>query len=151
MAESTDSTATDRRGDGSDGEGESFATSTRERFGRLSADAQDRYRRVSEDVRRGAERASSELRRGSERAREQYKEVSENLKEGYERASGNLKEGYERAKEGYDRARSEADDLTRQVSAYVRENPGKSVLMAAGVGFLVGLLFRGRGGDEDAE
>jgi len=34
------------------------------------------------------------------------------------------------------------------VSTYVRENPGKSVLIAAGVGFLIGLLFRGRSDDE---
>jgi ElaB/YqjD/DUF883 family membrane-anchored ribosome-binding protein len=34
------------------------------------------------------------------------------------------------------------------VSTYVRANPGKSVLLAAGVGFVLGLLFRGRNDDE---
>jgi ElaB/YqjD/DUF883 family membrane-anchored ribosome-binding protein len=109
------------------------AREARERFGRISGDLQDRYRRVSEDVRRGAERAQSELRRGADTARERYESTSAGLRESYAKA------------------RTGADDLTRQVSDYVRENPGKSVLMAAGVGFLLGLVFRGRGDEEDYE
>lgn len=140
MADTTDTAASSRTAGGNSrpetdtdangGGATSSTTSTRDRFGRLSSDVQDRYRRVSEDVRRGAERASSELRRGTEQAREKYQVASESLKEGYERA------------------RTEADDITRQVSTYVRENPGRSILMAAGVGFLLGLLFRGRDEEE---
>jgi ElaB/YqjD/DUF883 family membrane-anchored ribosome-binding protein len=38
------------------------------------------------------------------------------------------------------------------VSLYVRDNPAKAVMIAAGVGFLLGLVVRGRGGrDEDEE
>ena len=43
---------------------------------------------------------------------------------------------------------TQASDVSDQVSTYVRENPGKSVLIAAGVGFLLGLLFRGRSDEE---
>jgi len=35
------------------------------------------------------------------------------------------------------------------VGFYVRDNPGKALLLAAGVGFLLGLVVRGRGGDDD--
>lgn len=104
----------------------------RQRFQKLGDELQDRYKKVSEDVRRGAERASTEIRRGAERARETYGEVAEN------------------AERSYQRVRSEAGNLSREVSLYVRDNPGKSVLIAAGVGFLLGLIARRRGDDDDA-
>lgn len=98
--------------------------SARDRF-------QNRYRTMTEDVRRGAERASSEIRRGTETARQTYREVSDN------------------ARRGYTRVRSEAGNLSREVSLFVRDNPAKAVAIAAGVGFLLGLLVRrGRGDDE---
>lgn len=102
----------------------------RERFQRLGDDVQGRYRQVSDDVRRGAERASAEIRRGAERAREGYRDAAET------------------ARETYDKVRSDAGNLTREVGFYVRDNPGKALLIAAGVGFLLGLLARGRGDDE---
>lgn len=106
--------------------------SARQRFQRLGDELQDRYKKVSEEVRRGAERASSEIRRGAERARESYGPVAEN------------------AQRSYQRVRSEAGNLSREVSLYVRDNPGKAVVIAAGVGFLLGLLARRRD-DEDEE
>lgn len=107
------------------------ASATRDRFQRLSSDVQERYEKASKDVRRGAERASSELRRGVTAARERYDDATEAVKQ------------------GYDKARTQASDLSKDVSVYVRQNPGKSVLMAAGVGFLIGLLFRGRRDSEE--
>lgn len=104
--------------------------SARDRFQRLSEDVHGRYRQVSDDVRRGAERASAEIRRGTERAREGYRDVSET------------------ARETYDKVRSDAGNLTREVGFYVRDNPGKALLIAAGVGFLLGLVMRGRDDDE---
>ena len=44
--------------------------------------------------------------------------------------------------------RKDAGDLAADVNAYVRENPGKSVLIAAGAGFVLGLLLRGRRREE---
>jgi ElaB/YqjD/DUF883 family membrane-anchored ribosome-binding protein len=105
--------------------------SARQRFQKLGDDFQDRYKKVSEDVRRGAERASTEIRRGAERARETYGEVAQN------------------AGQSFERVRSEAGNLSREVSLFVRDNPGKSVLIAAGVGFLLGLIARRRGDDDD--
>ena len=89
-----------------------------------------RYRQASADVRRGAERASAEIRRGSEKAREGYQELADN------------------ARRGYDKVRSDAGNLSREVGFYVRDNPGKALLIAAGVGFLLGLIARGRGDDD---
>jgi ElaB/YqjD/DUF883 family membrane-anchored ribosome-binding protein len=97
--------------------------SARDRF-------QNRYRSMSEDVRRGAERASSEIRRGKEAARQTYESVTEN------------------ARQSYTRVRSEAGNLSREVGLFVRDNPAKAVAIAAGVGFLLGLLVR-RGRDDD--
>jgi len=115
--------------------------SARQRFQKLGDELQDRYKKVSDDVRRGAERASSEIRRGAERARETYGEVSERARETYGEVA-------EKAGKNYKRVRSEAGNLSREVSLYVRDNPGKAVLIAAGVGFLLGLIAR-RGGGED--
>jgi ElaB/YqjD/DUF883 family membrane-anchored ribosome-binding protein len=100
-------------------------------YKKVSDDLQDRYKKVSHEVRRGAERASKEIRRGAEKARETYGDVSE------------------QAQKHYARVRSEAGNLSREVSLYVRDNPAKAVLIAAGVGFLLGLVVRGRRSEEE--
>lgn len=113
---------------------ESTTGTAKARVGKIADDVQGRLRDVSEDVRRGAERASAEIKRG------------------YERASSAAREGYEDTartmRQGYTRVRKDFDGLSRDVNEYVRDNPGKSVLMAAGVGFLIGLLFRVGGGED---
>jgi ElaB/YqjD/DUF883 family membrane-anchored ribosome-binding protein len=114
--ESTPETAGEREG----------VVSARQRFQRLSDEVQHRYRHVSDDVRRGAERASTEIRRGGEVARDRYREASET------------------ARVQYDRFRSEAGNVSREVGLYVRDNPGKAVAIAAGLGFLLGLIVRRR-------
>jgi len=57
------------------------------------------------------------------------------------------RERYEAASEsvraGYNRARHKAVEITGDVDEFVRDNPGKSILIAAGVGFLLGMLVRG--------
>lgn len=130
MAEKDNPGATGNAETARDG-GESVVTA-RDRFQRLSEDVQGRYQKVSDDVRRGAERARSEIRRGTEAAREGYDRVREG------------------AREGYDTVRRNAGDWSRDLSFYVRDNPGKSVLIAAGVGFLIGLLVR-RGREDDEQ
>ncbi len=107
-----------------------LGSDVQDRARRVTEDVQDRARRVSEDVRRGAERAGEELRRGANVARERYDETAENVRRGYVQA------------------RDKAGHYSGELSEYVRENPGRSVLVAAGVGFLVGLLVRGRRSDD---
>ena len=55
----------------------------------------------------------------------------------------------ETARESYDKVRTDAGNLTREVGFYVRDNPGKALALAAGVGFLLGLLVRGGSDDDD--
>jgi ElaB/YqjD/DUF883 family membrane-anchored ribosome-binding protein len=50
----------------------------------------------------------------------------------------------ESLRHGYDRVRKDFDDLNSDVNAYVKDNPGRSVLIAAGIGFVLGLLIRRR-------
>jgi ElaB/YqjD/DUF883 family membrane-anchored ribosome-binding protein len=103
----------------------------RDKFQRVSDDVQHRYKRVSKDVRRGAERASREIRRSAEAARETYRDTADKVQKRYKRT------------------RSEVERLGRDVGEYVRKNPGKAVLIAAGVGFLLGLVVRRRDTDDD--
>jgi len=124
MAETTTETTTESR-----------ASAAKARVGKIAEDVQGRLRDVSGDVRKGAERASAEIKRGYERA-------SHAAREGYEETAKNLRHGYTKVRKDF-------DGLSRDVNEYVRDNPGKSVLMAAGVGFLIGLLFRVGGGGED--
>ncbi len=105
----------------------------RDKVTQMAADVQTKLQDVSKDVRRGAERATDEIKKGYERA-------SNTAREGYDEASRNLRKGYKRARKDF-------DGLAKDVNEYVRDNPGKSVLIAAGVGFVIGLLFRG-GRDE---
>ena len=122
------------------------AEMTQEPGGEGTVSARDRfqsqYRKISDDVRRGAERASAEIRRGKETAREKYEDVAETARDKYRDVA-------DTARRSYTRVSSEAGNVSREVSLYVRDNPGKSVLLAAGVGFLLGLLIRRGGGDDE--
>lgn len=104
--------------------------SARDRFQRLSEDVQSKYRDLSGEVRRGAERATSEIRRGAEKARDSYNDVTAN------------------ARVGYEKVRRETGKASRELSTFVRENPAKAVAIAAGAGFLLGLLVRRDRDDE---
>jgi ElaB/YqjD/DUF883 family membrane-anchored ribosome-binding protein len=92
--------------------------------------ARERFEEVAEDLERGARRTQRELRRRAER-------LSEGARERYEGAVDSVKSGYLRV-------RKDAGELADDVTVYVKENPGKSMLIAAGAGFVLGLLIRGR-------
>jgi ElaB/YqjD/DUF883 family membrane-anchored ribosome-binding protein len=81
-----------------------------------------------------------------ETAREKLHEVSENVKHQASRAGELARERYDSAAQtlrgGYERASKDLDKLGKDVSAYVRDNPGRSVLAAAAAGFVLGLLVR---------
>ena len=117
---------------------------------------------AKEKAKQAAEATGKAVQERLQTAREKFSEVTENLGKGAGSASTKVKEkagqvstvarerygvAAERAKQGYDKARKDLDHLTQDVNEYVRDNPGKAVLIAAGIGFLIGLIFRGRGHD----
>lgn len=79
-------------------------------------------------------------------AREKLQQVSETVRQQASRASEVARERYDAAaqtlREGYDKASKDLTKLGNDVNAYVRDNPGRSVLAAAAVGFCIGLLVR---------
>ena len=79
-------------------------------------------------------------------AREKLHQVSDSVRQQAGRAGEVARERYDAAaqtlRHGYDRASKDLTKLGDDVSHYVRDNPGRSVVAAAAVGFLVGLLVR---------
>ena len=98
------------------------------------AEARDQFEDAAEEFERSARRTRREIRRHASR-------LGDATRDKYDAA-------VEGAKRGYQKARKSAEELTDDVNAYVRENPGKSILIAAGVGFALGMLLRGRRRDE---
>ncbi len=98
-------------------------------------EARERFEGAAEDLERSARRAQRAVRRRAQRlgsaAREKYDAAAESMRVGYQKV------------------RRDAVQATDDLNEYVRENPGKSVLIAAGVGFLLGLLVRGGGRRDD--
>lgn len=116
-------------------EGDGGVVSARERFQRLTSEVQDRYQAVSDDVRDRVQAVSDDVRRGAERATSEIRRGVDTARRG--------------AREGYDKVRDTTGQWSRDLSYYVRDNPGKALLMAAGVGFLLGLLVRRGRSDAD--
>jgi ElaB/YqjD/DUF883 family membrane-anchored ribosome-binding protein len=97
--------------------GEGKVGEARERLSEVARGAGERYQKVAEEMRREAERAT-------QAAREKVDTAVAGIRQGYGKVS------------------KQVGGLAEDVADYVRDNPGRSLLIAAGVGFLVGLLFR---------
>lgn len=94
------------------------------------AQARDRFKDATGDL---GERFGS----ASQAARERSAEFRETARERYEDTVVQLRDGYGQVRERVDGASDELND-------FVRANPGKSVLIAAGIGFVLGLALRPR-------
>ena len=101
-----------------------------------------------EAVAEGVEKARSAVSHRVDAARERMRDskLSDGVKKASNRAGDAAREGYGVAKEklgsGYERARKDLDQLVGDVNVYVRDNPGRAVLIAASVGFVLGFLLR---------
>jgi ElaB/YqjD/DUF883 family membrane-anchored ribosome-binding protein len=98
----------------------------RERFDEAITGVEKRVRGIRKSASRASERVKEKAGKASEVARQKYEEARET------------------ARHGYDRVTKDLDELSNDVGEYVRDNPGKSVAIALGVGFLVGVLLRPR-------
>ena len=108
--------------------------------------------RAKDFVAEKIEKTKSAVSDGLDTAREKFDGVADDLDDKYQRASQVAREKYrvaaEGVREGYGKVKTDIKRVSNDVNDYVRENPGKSLLMAAGAGFLIGLLVR-RGRDDD--
>lgn len=115
------------------------ANSTENPARRGLAAAREQVQEVSEAMQEKLADLGNAARRTGEKARDYAREQSEKAREfareQYEARAEQLRQGYSQVKENVGEW---SDDLTD----YVRENPGRSLLAAAGVGFLLGLLVR---------
>ncbi len=131
----------------------------------LTADGQD-IEEAAQDDQAGAtdnvrpmDRAKKKVSAAVGDAREKFQHAAADVGERFQQASATAKERSERAREtareryqvtsaqvqdGYTRVRKDVDYMVDDVNDFVREKPGTSVLIAAGAGFLLGLLFRPR-------
>ena len=93
------------------------------------SDTADKTRATLDEAKERVQRASSFVReeaaRATDFARERYGVAAESMRE------------------GYGKARKDFDRLSDDVTTYVRDNPGRSVLIAGALGFFLGFLIRG--------
>ena len=82
-----------------------------------------------------AQEAKEKLREMGSNASEQLNQVKESANEYYQ-------QGREKAQEYYEQGRAKAMELEQNLEEYVRDQPLKAVMIAAGVGLLLGILWR---------
>lgn len=68
-------------------------------------------------------------------ATEQVQQLRESANEYYD-------QGRQKAQEYYDQGRQKAMEYQENLESYVREQPVKAILIAAGVGLMVGMMWR---------
>ena len=108
-------------------------------------------KRAAEELRAAASAKAGELREragelretASAKAQEWRDTATAKAGEWRDTAAARAEEWRGQAQDYYDTARDRARVIQDDSEAFVRENPTRSVLVAMGVGFVIGLLFRG--------
>lgn len=121
-----------------------------------NVEAIDRENADGKSKTKGVAAARAKVQEGVSAAKDRLQSVGGGLSDRARSVSGEVrdraglagekaKEGYGVAKEklgeGYQKARKDLGQLTTDVDAYVRDNPGRSIVVAAAAGFLVGFLL----------
>lgn len=103
---------------------------------------------VQEAVHQGVGAARQALSQGVEELDRRYRETVTQVRGGAhrfsEQAKGQLAEVRDTVRERYSQARDGLVRLDRNTREYVNGNPGKSMLIAAGLGIVVGFLLSRR-------
>ena len=105
-------------------------------------DAADRTKVYLDDAKRHLDDAKTKMSSLAAKTREQAEALYAATKEQYDALAAKAKELYERAKEKV--AEADLKGKSDQVLEYIRDNPGKSVMIALAVGFAVGYATRPR-------
>jgi ElaB/YqjD/DUF883 family membrane-anchored ribosome-binding protein len=134
------SPSTWKRGEETQEDEMSKANLTIERVKEGVGDVVDKAREVINDSLDTANDKADQLGR-------QYRRTASQVRVAANRFSKQARGHLETAQETYRGAKKKAARINRDSRRYVSANPGKSVLIAAGVGFLIGLIARGRSRD----
>lgn len=110
---------------------------TREAVGERLETAREKFQSAAKEVNSRLHEASASAQKARDVAWEQAQHAREEARERYRVASAQLQDGYAKV-------RTEADYVVDDLNDFVRQNPGTAILIAAGAGFLLGLLFRPR-------
>jgi len=82
------------------------------------------------------------VQEGREKLREMGSAASQQVNQLKDSAAEYYEQGREKAQEYYEQGRQKAMELEQNLENYVREQPLKAVMIAAGVGLLLGILWR---------
>lgn len=102
---------------------------------------------AADTLKESVENARSAVVGGVGAAKQRISQVGSDFGSQAGRAGVYAKERADTAREnlilGYDRARKDMDQLGSDIGVFVRDNPGRSVLIAASFGFFIGYVLRG--------
>lgn len=107
-----------------------------------SKDAAEKAKVYLEDARKALGVARERMSTTAAKTREQAEALYGSAKQQYESLSAKSRDAFDRVKERV--AEVDFKQKGDQVVEYVRDNPGKSILIALAAGFLVGYLTRPR-------
>jgi ElaB/YqjD/DUF883 family membrane-anchored ribosome-binding protein len=114
-------------------------------YGKLKARSAEAYaaaKKYLADARVALERARETSGELYGRSREVAEEAYEKAKVQFEKLSAEVKKGYAKVKTKVQEV--DVKEVRDDVIDYIRRNPGKSILIAVGVGFAIGYLVRRR-------
>ena len=94
--------------------------------------AKDHVKSAADDFKSAATAKAEEIRRAAEKKAEELRQAAQNKAREFSGVAGSA----------WTDARSKAKTWQTEGETYVRENPTKAILVALGLGFVVGLMFR---------
>jgi ElaB/YqjD/DUF883 family membrane-anchored ribosome-binding protein len=94
---------------------------------------------MNDSVTTQAGNAGAQIREKASEIGQSVREIGSQVKGMAHEQVGHLRD---RAQDYYQQGREKADEWRHDLESYVREQPMKSLLMAAGVGLLLGFLWR---------